>query len=77
MRQMKEYKRQKKDAEDQVTELKHKTKHHNDRLRIVDAWFAQFLDEIRTLASQAFPTPASNNPPASGMHSSTYTIPVA
>ncbi|KAK4975045.1 E3 ubiquitin-protein ligase bre1 [Elasticomyces elasticus] len=66
MRQMKEYKRQKKDAEDQVTELKHKTKHHNDRLRIVDAWFAQFLDEIRTLASQAFPTPASNNPPASG-----------
>ncbi|KAK4501521.1 hypothetical protein PRZ48_007330 [Zasmidium cellare] len=57
MRQMKEYKRQKKDADEQLSELQKKTKHHNDHLRTIDAWFAQLLDEVRVLASQSLPTP--------------------
>ncbi|KAK1808788.1 E3 ubiquitin-protein ligase bre1 [Friedmanniomyces endolithicus] len=57
MRQMKDYKRQKKDFEDQYNELSKKTRHHNDHLRIIDAWFTQLLDEIRILARQTLPTP--------------------
>ncbi|TKA73479.1 hypothetical protein B0A55_05942, partial [Friedmanniomyces simplex] len=57
MRQMKEYRRQKKDFEDQFTELSKKTRHHNDHLRIIDAWFTQLLDELRVLAGQTLPTP--------------------
>jgi E3 ubiquitin-protein ligase BRE1 len=57
MRQMKEYKRQRKDFEVQVNELQKKCQHHDDHLRTIDAWFAQLLDEVRLLASSTIPTP--------------------
>ncbi|KAK4543143.1 hypothetical protein LTR36_005921 [Oleoguttula mirabilis] len=57
MRQMKEYKRQKKDYEDSYNDLVKKCKYHDDHLRTIDAWFAQLLDEVRVLAGQAIPTP--------------------
>ena len=66
-RQMKEYKRQKKDAEDQLAELRKKSAYHNDHLRIIDAWFAQLLDEIRTLASRSLPSPSPSAISPTGM----------
>lgn len=60
LRQMKEYRRQKKDAEDQLSELQKKTRRHNEHLRIIDAWFAQLLDEVRVLAGDKLPTPPPN-----------------
>ncbi|SMQ53672.1 unnamed protein product [Zymoseptoria tritici ST99CH_3D7] len=57
LRQMKEYKRQKKDADDQLSDLQKKARYHNDHLRTIDAWWAQLLDEVRVLASQMLPTP--------------------
>jgi E3 ubiquitin-protein ligase BRE1 len=67
MRQMKEYKRQRKDFEEQVNELQRKCQHHDDHLRTIDAWFAQLLDEVRVLASQMLPTPPPSASSASGM----------
>lgn len=71
MRQMKEYKRQKKDADEQLSELQKKSKYHNDHLRIVDSWFAQLLDEVRLLASQLLPTPPPSATSSTGMTSPT------
>lgn len=64
---MKEYKRQRKDFEDQYTTLSKKCQYHDDHLRIIDAWFAQLLDEVRILASQALPTPPASATPVAGM----------
>ena len=66
LRQMKEYKRQRKDFEEQVHELQSKCQHHDYHLRAIDAWFAQLLDEIRVMASDMLPTP----PPSASSHSS-------
>lgn len=62
---MKEYKRQKKDAEEQLSELKQKEVYHHDHIRICDAWLAQLVDEIRVLASETLPTPppSATSPP--------------
>lgn len=49
LRQMKEYKREKALYESQVQDLSKRSQHHDDHLRIVDAWFTQLLDEIRIL----------------------------
>ena len=57
MRQMKEYKRQKRDFEDQYNQLLARCKYHDEHLRAVDGWFAQLLDEVRTAAGHTFPTP--------------------
>ena len=57
LRQMKEYKRQKRDLEEQYSDLAKRTKFHDDHLRAIDAWFAQLLDEVRMIAGQAVPTP--------------------
>lgn len=57
MRQMKEYKRQKKDFEDQYNSLLAKCRFHDEHLRTIDAWFSQLLDEIRTRARQSLPDP--------------------
>ena len=62
LRQMKDYKRAKKDSEERVAELQKKCQHHDDHLRTIDAWFAQLLDEVRILATQMLPTP----PPSAG-----------
>lgn len=74
MRQMKEYKRQKKDADEQLSELQRKTKHHNDHLRIIDAWFAQLLDEVRVLASESLPTPPPSATSSTGMTSPAHHV---
>ncbi|KAF7189260.1 E3 ubiquitin-protein ligase bre1 [Pseudocercospora fuligena] len=57
MRQMKEYKRQKKDADERLAELQQRSKYHDEHLRALDGWFAQLLDEVRVLASETLPTP--------------------
>ncbi|KAF2766703.1 BRE1-domain-containing protein [Teratosphaeria nubilosa] len=57
LRQMKEYKRQQRIAEEQYTQLRDQCKHHDDHLRTIDAWFAQLLDEVRVIAGQSLPTP--------------------
>ena len=57
MRQMKEYKREKKHAQELVDELTSKMTDHDEHLRVVDAWWAQLLDEVRILAANAIPTP--------------------
>jgi E3 ubiquitin-protein ligase BRE1 len=67
MRQMKEYKRQVKDMQEQLNESRRAAKHHDDHLRATDAWFAQLLDEVRILATQALATPATSAFSASGM----------
>ena len=65
MRQMKEYKRQKKDFEDQYTKLKAKCVYHDDHLRTIDAWFVQLLDQVR-LYAQTLPTPPPSATSATG-----------
>ena len=67
LRQMKEYKRQKKDADDQLADLHKKTKYHNDHLRTIDAWFAQLLDEVRVLASESLAPPSLDATTSIGM----------
>lgn len=52
IRQMKEYKREKKYYEDLSNELSRKVTIHDDHLRALDAWFAQLLDELRVLAGE-------------------------
>ncbi|KAK3717232.1 E3 ubiquitin-protein ligase bre1 [Vermiconidia calcicola] len=66
MRQMKDYKRQRKDFEEQVTELQKKCQYHDDHLRTIDAWFAQLLDEVRVLATQMLPSPPPSASSTSG-----------
>lgn len=41
MRQMREYKREKATLESQLSELEKQSQHHDDHLRIMDAWFDQ------------------------------------
>ena len=41
LRQMKEYKREKQLYESQVQDLTKRSQHHDDHLRIIDAWFTQ------------------------------------
>ncbi|KAK3074646.1 E3 ubiquitin-protein ligase bre1, partial [Teratosphaeriaceae sp. CCFEE 6253] len=55
LRQMNEYKRQKRDIETRFSELSKRTKYHHDHIRTIDAWFAQMLDEVRVLAGQTLP----------------------
>ncbi|EMC97159.1 hypothetical protein BAUCODRAFT_106504 [Baudoinia panamericana UAMH 10762] len=57
LRQLKEYKRQKRDLDEQLSEMTKKCRYHDDHLRAVDGFFAQLLDEIRVLASTSLPTP--------------------
>lgn len=74
MRQMKEYRRQKKDAEEQLAELHKTSQYHNDHLRTVDAWFSQLLDEVRVLASEILPTPPPSATSTTGMTSPTHHV---
>ena len=64
MRQMKAYKREKKDLEEQVNDMQRKSQFHDNHLRTIDAWFGQLLDEVRVMASQLLPTP----PPSASDH---------
>lgn len=67
MRQMKEYKRQKRDVEEQLADLQKKARYHDDHLRILDAWWAQLLDEIRIRVGDELPTPPPSATSALGM----------
>ncbi|KAF2418668.1 BRE1-domain-containing protein [Tothia fuscella] len=66
-RQMREYKREKVALETSVSDLETKLAYHQDHLRIVDAWWLQFLDEVRVLmndlASTRHPSPTDSNKP--------------
>lgn len=65
---MKEYKRQKKEFEERVFDYQKKCQHHDDHLRVIDAWFSQLLDEVRVLAQQSLPAPSDSG--ASEMYQS-------
>jgi len=54
-RQMLEYKRDKATLETRLAELSKKAAHHDDHLRIVDAWWLQLVDEISVLVRGAVP----------------------
>ena len=41
LRQMREYKREKATIESQLNEIETRSKHHDDHLRTIDAWFDQ------------------------------------
>ncbi|KAJ1335552.1 E3 ubiquitin-protein ligase BRE1 [Microdochium nivale] len=49
-RQMLEYKREKATLETRLAELAKKAAHHDDHLRIVDAWWLQLIEEIGLMA---------------------------
>lgn len=66
LRQMKEYKREKKHFEELSGELEKKLLHHDEHLRAVDAWFAQLLDEFRVLAADTLPAATTNVSSSSG-----------
>lgn len=67
IRQLKEYKRVKRDAEEQLAELQRKARYHDDHLRILDAWWSQLLDEIRLRIGDELPTPPPSATSAVGM----------
>ncbi|EAW08676.1 E3 ubiquitin-protein ligase BRE1 [Aspergillus clavatus NRRL 1] len=48
-RQMQEYKREKTSLETKLKEMSKATAYHNDHLRVIDSWFNQLIDEIKTL----------------------------
>ncbi|KAI9758315.1 MAG: E3 ubiquitin-protein ligase bre1 [Lichina confinis] len=50
-RQMQEYKREKNTLEARVSDMAKRATYHDDHLRIVDAWWRQLLDEVKSLAS--------------------------
>ncbi|KAI1607914.1 E3 ubiquitin-protein ligase BRE1 [Exophiala viscosa] len=49
-RQMQEYKREKNTLESQLKEMRKKSRYHDDHLRIIDSWFQQVIDEVKSLA---------------------------
>lgn len=61
---MKEYKRHAKDFEKQYQDLQEKTKHQEDNLRTVNAFFDQLIDEVRVLIHELPPAPGAS---ATGM----------
>lgn len=63
LRQMKEYKRQRRDFEEKVQDLQKRCQFHDDHLRTIDAWFSQLLDEIRIMAAQSLPSPPRSSVP--------------
>jgi len=63
---MKEYKRQRKDFEEQLRESQEKARYHDDHLRSIDAFFEQTVDEVRLMVAGALPTPPTSASP-SGM----------
>jgi E3 ubiquitin-protein ligase BRE1 len=80
LRQMKAYKRERKDLEEQLHELQKKTAHHDEELRAVDAWFAQELTEMRQLIRERLPTPppsaSADNPTGTHTLLPSHRIPI-
>ncbi|KAL7798446.1 BRE1 domain-containing protein [Trichoderma ceciliae] len=62
-RQMQEYSRKASTAESRLEELHKRSVHHDDHLRIIDAWWRQLLEELELLAgSKITPTEISEPP---------------
>jgi E3 ubiquitin-protein ligase BRE1 len=64
IRQKNEYKRQAERYEAECSDLRNRCKYHDEHLRLIDAWFAQLLDEVRALAAKLLPSP----PPSATSH---------
>ncbi|GAB0142465.1 E3 ubiquitin-protein ligase bre1 [Epichloe bromicola] len=63
-RQMQEYSRKATTAESRLEELHKRCVHHDDHLRIVDAWWRQLFEEVESLAmSQISDDPVTSDPP--------------
>ncbi|KAH8737787.1 BRE1 E3 ubiquitin ligase-domain-containing protein [Ilyonectria robusta] len=63
-RQMQEYSRKAATAESRLEELHKRSVHHDDHLRIIDAWWRQVLEELELLAeSTVSSSSASSDPP--------------
>ncbi|KAG5920888.1 E3 ubiquitin-protein ligase bre1 [Claviceps africana] len=63
-RQMQEYSRKAATAESRLEELHKRCVHHDDHLRIIDAWWRQLLEEVELLAeSQISDNAATSDPP--------------
>lgn len=52
LRQMREYKREKNLVDAELKEVEKRAKHHDDHLRIIDAWFDQVIDEVKILSGE-------------------------
>ncbi|QUC19457.1 uncharacterized protein UV8b_03698 [Ustilaginoidea virens] len=63
-RQMQEYSRKAATAESRLEELHKRCVHHDDHLKIIDAWWRQLLQELEVVAqSQMSDDPATSEPP--------------
>ncbi|KAG6012564.1 E3 ubiquitin-protein ligase bre1 [Claviceps lovelessii] len=63
-RQMQEYSRKAATAESRLEELHKRCVHHDDHLRIIDAWWRQLLEEVELLAeAQISDNTAPSDPP--------------
>ncbi|KAL6867930.1 BRE1 domain-containing protein [Trichoderma novae-zelandiae] len=60
-RQMQEYSRKAATAEARLEELHKRSVHHDDHIRIVDAWWRQMLEELELLVESAIPTTESRD----------------
>ncbi|CAM1505501.1 Fc.00g111380.m01.CDS01 [Cosmosporella sp. VM-42] len=58
-RQMQEYGRKAATAESRLEELHKRSVHHDDHLRIIDAWWRQVLEELELLAGSDIPASPS------------------
>ncbi|KAI1501047.1 E3 ubiquitin-protein ligase BRE1 [Biscogniauxia marginata] len=67
-RQMLEYKREKSTLETRLEELVKRSTHHDDHLRVIDAWWLQLLQEIGLLAEGTVPFQAGSDDQAFPTH---------
>ncbi|KAM6477907.1 BRE1-domain-containing protein [Trichoderma sp. SZMC 28011] len=62
-RQMQEYSRKASTAESRLEELHKRSVHHDDHLRIIDAWWRQCLEELELLVTSKVPTAEPRDTP--------------
>ncbi|OAQ99410.1 hypothetical protein LLEC1_04529 [Akanthomyces lecanii] len=62
-RQMLEYSRRATTAESRLEEVHKRAVHHDDHIRIIDAWWQQILDEVELLADASTPNKKLDGPP--------------
>lgn len=60
-RQMQEYKRTCSTLETRLEEMERRSIHHDDHLRVVDAWWVQLLQELKLLAEKTIPFQAGSS----------------
>ena len=63
---MQEYRREKNTVEGQLKEMRKKTRYHDEHLRVIDLWFKQLIDEVKTMIPDAM----ENNDDCSSIPSS-------